>query len=141
MNSLLLILLTPFAIFILLVALLALSSILRLSTAGFAARVLISFACLTLCACYGVVASIVLRCVGYGGLSQWTTARAFKYVMKWAAGVEFVVQGREHLESRPCVIIGNHQTYVIVVLCGFGAKMDLEDEACGGVEVERESGG
>ena len=80
---------------------------------GFYARVTLSFICLFLCALYGVFASIALRLCGYGGLSQWTVARAFKYSMKLAVGVEFVLQDEHHLSTRPIVIISNHQTYVI----------------------------
>lgn len=83
--------------------------------AGFYGRVLASFACLIACAWYGVVASAGLRLIGYGGLSQWTVARSFKWTMRYATGVEFVVQGEEHLKTRPAVFIGNHQTCAILV--------------------------
>ncbi len=84
----------------------------RLPIAGFYARILSSWACLGLCAAYGVVASLALRCVGYSGLSQWAVARAFKWTMRFTTGVEFVVQGEKHLKARPAVFIGNHQTLV-----------------------------
>lgn len=71
-------------------------------------------------ALYGVFASIGLRTVGYGGLSQWTVARAFKWTMWWAAGVTFQVtgsmkqnggvSGADALHERPVVFVGNHQT-------------------------------
>ena len=78
---------------------------------SFAARTVASFTALILCACYGVAASIVLRLVGYGGLSQWTTARSFKWSMWALTGVEFVVNDRhDGLKVRPGVFIGNHQT-------------------------------
>lgn len=79
--------------------------------AAFLARLLASWLALCACAAYGVVASIALRCVGHGGLSQWTVARAFKWTMWGAVGVSFdVVEGREHLGTRPAVFVGNHQT-------------------------------
>ena len=59
---------------------------------GYYARSLAAWAALVICACYGVISSIVLRLSGYGGLSQWTTARAFKWTMKLFTGVEFVIQ-------------------------------------------------
>ena len=82
----------------------------KMPAAGFYARVLLSLASLIFCAAYGVVASIILRITGYGGLSQWTVARCFKWMMRFAVGVEFVVQDAEHLKARPAVLIGNHQT-------------------------------
>lgn len=78
--------------------------------AGFYMRLLLSLLALLVCAAYGVVASVVLRIVGYGGLSQWTVARSFKWAMRLAVGVEFVIQDEKHLRTRPAVFIGNHQT-------------------------------
>jgi len=79
-----------------------------------------SFILLILCAFYGVFASIGLRAIGYGGLSQWTVARAFKWSMWGATGVTFRVtgsmkqyggvSGEDALRQRPAVFVGNHQT-------------------------------
>lgn len=83
--------------------------------AGFIARSILYLLCLSICATYGVFASIVLRIAGYGGLSQWTVARAFKWTMWLTTGVEFDVQDEKHLTARPAVFIGNHQSYVFFV--------------------------
>ena len=78
---------------------------------AFYARLLSSFFSLLVCATYGVVVSILLRLVGYGQVSQWATARCFKWVMWFTTGVLFVViEGEEYLDTRPAVFIGNHQT-------------------------------
>lgn len=78
---------------------------------AFFARALASAAALIVCATYGFLASVVLRCVGLAGLSQWTTARSFKWSMWLATGVWFdVVEGKEYLKgTRPAVFVGNHQ--------------------------------
>ncbi|KAI5284654.1 1-acylglycerol-3-phosphate O-acyltransferase [Ascosphaera aggregata] len=87
--------------------------------AAFFARCLAAYGCLAACASYGVIASIVLRLVGYGGISQWTVARAFKWTMWFATGVWFeIVEGAEHLATRPAVFIGNHQTELDILLLG-----------------------
>jgi lysophosphatidate acyltransferase len=89
--------------------------------ASFAAFCITSAVCLSICASYGVVASIILRLTGYGGLSQWTVARAFKWTMWFTTGVTFRVidsgreeggrrGGEEALLTRPAVFVGNHQT-------------------------------
>jgi len=81
------------------------------------------------CASYGVVASIALRLVGYGGLSQWTVARAFKWTMWLTTGVTFRIiesskeeggrkGGEEALATRPAVFVGNHQTELDVLMLG-----------------------
>jgi lysophosphatidate acyltransferase len=108
----------------LILALHALTAILPRRTAqftSFLAFLLTSWIAMLLCASYGVVASICLRLVGYGGLSQWTVARAFKWTMWWGTGVKFQViesgrveggrrGGEEALKTRPAVFVGNHQT-------------------------------
>jgi lysophosphatidate acyltransferase len=67
---------------------------------------------LVLCGSYGVLASVVLSIAGKPGLSQWTTARSFKWVVGLLTGVWFEVEseGEEHLLARPAVFVGNHQT-------------------------------
>ena len=101
---------------------------------GFYGRLLASYFCLLACSIYGVIASLVLRAIGHPGLSQWAVARAFKYSMKYTTGVEFVVSGEEHLQTRPAVLIGNHQTELDVLMlgaifpryCSVTAKKDLK---------------
>jgi lysophosphatidate acyltransferase len=96
--------------------------------ASFAAFTLTSFILLMVCASYGVFASIVLRVLGYGGLSQWTVGRAFKWSMWLTTGVTFRitgsmkreggVTGEDALGTRPVVFVGNHQTELDVLMLG-----------------------
>lgn len=83
---------------------------------SFAAFFMTSMIMMSFCAMYGVFASIALRAVGYGGLSQWTVARAFKWSMWWTTGVTFRINdegqsgsGYEALSTRPAIFLGNHQ--------------------------------
>jgi len=91
---------------------------LQLPVAGFYARILSSYLSLLLCATYGVLASLVLRLLGHGRVSQWATGRSFKWVMRLTTGVHFDISGREHLSTRPAVFIANHQTELDVLLLG-----------------------
>jgi lysophosphatidate acyltransferase len=87
----------------------------------FAARCLSSYAGVLLCVFYGVLASLVLRVVSLHRLAQWTTARAFALVMRYATGVTFSIPPADRLlldSNRPVVIIGNHQTELDVLLIG-----------------------
>ncbi|KAI1143880.1 acyltransferase-domain-containing protein [Hypoxylon sp. FL0543] len=88
--------------------------------AGFAARSLASYISLVICAIYGAIASIILRLLGREQIAQWTTARAFKYVMALTTGVTFeVIDPKHHLATvRPAVFIGNHQTELDVLMLG-----------------------
>ena len=89
------------------------------SSAGFYARCLTSYLCLVVAAAYGVVASLALRLFGKHRLAQWTVARCFKLLMLVFTGTTFdVVEGAEHLSTRPAVLIGNHQSELDVLLLG-----------------------
>lgn len=87
---------------------------------GFVARLLAAYAALIICALYGSSASIFLRAIGNPRISQWATARSFKYVMWLFTGVTFVVEDpNDYLgKTRPAVFIGNHQTELDVLMLG-----------------------
>ncbi|KAI1394872.1 acyltransferase-domain-containing protein [Hypoxylon fuscum] len=88
--------------------------------AGFAARTLAAYISLIICAIYGALASIVLRIFGREQIAQWTTARAFKYIMALTTGITFeIIDPKRHLDTvRPAVFIGNHQTELDVLMLG-----------------------
>lgn len=114
----------PVALIMLLRALSVVLPARQAQQASFVAFSITAFLMLTICASYGVFASLFLRAIGYGGLSQWTVGRAFKWTMWLITGVTFRVDevggreeggrkgGKEALETRPAVFVGNHQTFV-----------------------------
>ncbi|KAN0082285.1 hypothetical protein V8E54_003583 [Elaphomyces granulatus] len=91
----------------------------KVPRAAFIARCLAAYGSLLFCATYGVIASIVLRLFGYGQISQWATARCFKWVMRYTTGVKFeIVDGEKYLSTRPAVFLANHQTELDVLMLG-----------------------
>lgn len=86
----------------------------------FGGRSLASFIALFICATYGTIASACLTLVGYGGLGQWTTARAFKWTMYLLTRVWFDIEDEKDWLSttRPAVLVGNHQTELDVLFLG-----------------------
>ena len=86
----------------------------------FLARTLAAYGTLTLCALYGVFASLYLRLTGDPQRSQWATGRSFHHLMLYTTGVRFeVISGSEYLNSvRPAVLVGNHQSALDVLLLG-----------------------
>lgn len=86
----------------------------------FYGRSIASFCALVICATYGTIASACLNVVGYGGLGQWTTARAFKWTMLVFTGVWFEIEDeRDYLNTTsPAVLVGNHQTELDVLMLG-----------------------
>ncbi|PNS20212.1 hypothetical protein CAC42_5662 [Sphaceloma murrayae] len=96
-----------------------LATLLSFPLLAFLARCLASFFALILCASYGVVASIILRVSGHGGLSQWTVGRSFKYTMRLLTGVQFTISDpHSALSTRPAVFVGNHQSELDVLMLG-----------------------
>jgi lysophosphatidate acyltransferase len=82
--------------------------------ANFFARAFAFIWSLLLCAAYGFIVSILFRIIGKPGLAQWATARAFKYVMAVSTGVWMTVEDEfGECATRPMVMVGNHQTYVV----------------------------
>ena len=69
----------------------------------FYARCAASFTALVICATYGTLASACLNVVGYGGLGQWTTARAFigGAPSLWRAAQTSIYPARVRI--RPCL--------------------------------------
>lgn len=88
--------------------------------AGFFARGLTTYAFGILSAIFGAIASIVLTLLGRQQISQWVTARFFKYTMKATAGVTFDVHDPKDVlgTTRPAIFIGNHQTELDVLMLG-----------------------
>jgi len=121
MNTFLLALVILFGtIFATVQVLLLLGKTLRKPALEFYARSLASFTALILCAAYGTIASACLNIAGYGGLGQWTTARAFKWMMLVFTGVWFEIDDPEGWlgRTRPAVFVGNHQTEMDVLFLG-----------------------
>ncbi|KAG0647575.1 putative 1-acyl-sn-glycerol-3-phosphate acyltransferase [Hyphodiscus hymeniophilus] len=92
----------------------------RIPAAGFFARLLASYIALIIASTYGVIVSTLLRIFGYGRISQWATARCFKYAMWYGTGITFTVEDPNDWlnTTRPAVFIGNHQTELDVLMLG-----------------------
>lgn len=115
----------PLAIFLLTQALYVVANLTKNQYIDFYARCAASFTALIICATYGTIASALLNIIGYGGLGQWTTARAFKWTMLLFTGVWFEIEDPEGLlqgetweKLRPAVLLGNHQTELDVLFLG-----------------------
>lgn len=92
------------------------------------AFLLTAFFVMMSCAAYGVAVGCILRITGYGGLIQWTVARAAKWSMWAITGTTFRVtgsakrnggiSGEDALKERPAVFVGNHQTELDILMLG-----------------------
>lgn len=89
-----------------------------LKSLNFYARSFVFGSLITVCALYGVVASIVLRIVGKGEYAQYTVARAFYYSLKACLGITITVKNEQYLKEMPSVVVGNHQSVVDIFILG-----------------------
>ncbi|KAJ8097839.1 hypothetical protein POJ06DRAFT_260251 [Lipomyces tetrasporus] len=85
----------------------------------FYGKFMLCFLSMCTCASYGFFASIVLSLIGKKGLSQWTAGRAFSTLTCPIIGLKINIKNEEILKNtRPAVIIANHQTELDVLLLG-----------------------
>ncbi|KAK9467819.1 hypothetical protein V1512DRAFT_260147 [Lipomyces arxii] len=88
-------------------------------TPRFYVRLFLCFLSMCACATYGVFASIILAILQRRGLSQWCTGRAFAWLTSLIIGVKIDFKNEEKLtNTRPAIIVGNHQTEMDVFLLG-----------------------
>lgn len=73
---------------------------------------------ITVCALYGVVASIFLRIIGKKEYSQYTVARAFYYSVSTVLGIKIKVNNEKYLHGKPAVFISNHQSALDILILG-----------------------
>lgn len=58
---------------------------------------------------YGQVLSLGERGIGRKGASMWSCCRFSAWMMTRATGIKIFIQGIENLDTRPAVLIVNHQ--------------------------------
>ncbi|SCU77991.1 LAMI_0A03026g1_1 [Lachancea mirantina] len=73
---------------------------------------------LSACALYGVIASVILTCIGQQRLAQWTTARSFYHVVGAVLGIDVRVINAENLEKLPAIFVSNHQSALDILMLG-----------------------
>jgi len=73
---------------------------------------------LGLCSLWGVIVSIAMSISGHRYDVNWVIARSFYALAGRALDIRFVVEGEEHLETRPSVMVGNHQSMVDITYLG-----------------------
>ena len=85
---------------------------------------------LGLCSVWGVIVSVAMSLVGQRYNVNWVIARSFYNLAGRILNVKFVVEGEEHLETRPSVLVGNHQSMFDILYLGRCARYILGLYAC-----------
>jgi len=88
--------------------------------AAFGARAVAFYLSMAFASFIGVVAGLILSLFGAEGSTQWLAGRAFALFMRFSAGVVFEVQDPHNYlgQTRPAILIGNHQTELDVLMLG-----------------------
>ncbi|ODQ82823.1 hypothetical protein BABINDRAFT_5732 [Babjeviella inositovora NRRL Y-12698] len=85
----------------------------------FYSKTTLALSIFTVCAVYGVAASVVLTLVGKRHLAQWTVARAFYHMFSTCLGIRIrLVNGETLLQVLPSIILGNHQSALDILMLG-----------------------
>ncbi|AET38472.1 1-acylglycerol-3-phosphate O-acyltransferase SLC1 Ecym_2773 [Eremothecium cymbalariae DBVPG len=87
------------------------------SKLSFYAKSVLAVVLLSSCSLYGVVAAVLLSLVGKRRLAQWTTARAFNYIVGPAIGVNVKVINADKIKV-PAVFVSNHQSELDILVLG-----------------------
>lgn len=73
---------------------------------------------LGLLSAWGVVCSVGMSLVGQKYNVPWVVARSFYAVAGRALDISFEVEGEEYLDTRPAVLVGNHQSMLDILYLG-----------------------
>lgn len=76
------------------------------------------FVCLMICSAWGIVATPFMALIGRRYDIQWLVARSFYELGSRWLGITMTVEGWEHLETRPAIYIGNHQSMIDILFLG-----------------------
>ena len=85
---------------------------------------------LGICSVWGAVASIGFSLIGERYNGNWFTARSFYFACSRLLGIDFDVEGEEYLNTRPAVLVGNHQSMVDILYLGRCAAHSSPQPAC-----------
>lgn len=73
---------------------------------------------LGLCSIWGAIVSVGMSLIGQRFNANFITARSFYGLVSRVIDMRVEVEGEEHLENRPAVLIGNHQSMLDIMILG-----------------------
>lgn len=81
-------------------------------------RLALYLSTLGVCSAWGVVCAMGLSLVGRRLDVFWVVARSFYALASRAIDIRLVLEGEEHLQTRPAVLVGNHQSMLDILYLG-----------------------
>jgi lysophosphatidate acyltransferase len=77
------------------------------------------------CSTVGFCAALPLSLLGRRYDVNYVVARTFYAIFSRLSDIKIVVEGDEHLQMRPCVFVGNHQSMIDILYLGRYASSPL----------------
>ena len=81
-------------------------------------RVGLYLSTLGVCSIWGVICSIGMGLTGRRFDVFYVVARSFYHLASRVIGIRLVVEGEEYLDTRPSVLVGNHQSMLDILYLG-----------------------
>jgi lysophosphatidate acyltransferase len=86
-------------------------------------RIVLYYSALGFCSVWGIIIAVGMSLAGRRFDINWVVARTFYSVASRFFDIKFVVEGEEHLDTRPAILVGNHQSVLdILYLARFVRK-------------------
>lgn len=73
---------------------------------------------LGVCSVLGIVSPVFLTLIGQRYNTSYVVARSFYYLNRAIMGYKIKLEGAEHLNQRPAIIVGNHQSFLDILYLG-----------------------
>ncbi|KAF9644501.1 1-acylglycerol-3-phosphate O [Thelephora ganbajun] len=87
-------------------------------TARYCFRVVAYYSALGFCSVWGMIVAAGMSLAGHRFDINWVVARSFYTLAGKLLDIKFVVEGEEHLDTRPAVLVGNHQSGLDILFLG-----------------------
>jgi len=81
-------------------------------------RVILYYSTLGLVSAWGVIVAVGMSLAGRRFDINWVVARSFYLLASKIIDIRFVVEGEEHLDIKPAILVGNHQSVVDILYLG-----------------------
>jgi lysophosphatidate acyltransferase len=81
-------------------------------------RLFLFYSSLGLCAVWGMIVAVGLSLTGHRLDVNWVVARSFYSLTSRLLDIKMDLEGEEHLQNRPAILIGNHQSVLDILYLG-----------------------
>jgi len=92
-------------------------------TARYYFRVVVYYSALGFCSVWGMIVAAGMSLAGHRFDINWVVARSFYTLAGKLLDIKFVVEGEEHLDTKPAILVGNHQSGLDILFLGRYASL------------------